>query len=183
VGTVTHLDYPSKHDVTVVDGNWLFCSCSPTSTSSNYKPCEHIFEAMKAGADAVSIGMHVTVPLYLEPIEGKFLCPEVEVRDIEARAGMRPFYFHDQRVGWLDQGEGRQQMRVLLLEFLRSQYRNVPKCQSDKHISYPMSAPERERCDLDSAKPEVIAAVAAILEAGICWKCMYQSNEDLVPSL
>lgn len=172
------------YNVKDYDGK-LVCDCmGSVHQGVVYEPCKHVFAAMKKGLDAQhELEGDVLVPMYDEPVDGKYLVVEATVRHSERRGSMLPFYVKGERVGWLDEGEGRWSMRLVIFEWLRSQYIEVGVCQSKTHAHYFFSPKERIQLNLDSSQKSIIAGIAAMKMWDQCWKCVNQNNDDLIPQL
>jgi hypothetical protein len=172
--------------VTETDGR-LACPCMGWKPGIEYLPCKHVWEAMKRRLDATeSFGPLAIVPLFRTPVHERTVIVELHLHRTDKKGSMTPFYLQGEyttyHVGWLDEGEARWEMRMVTLEWLRSLYRTVGQCSRADHQHYLLSATERERLDLDSALPHVIAAIASRVQYGMCWRCMLvQDSSDLVP--
>jgi hypothetical protein len=158
-------------------------------TIERYQTCPEIKAALKSGWDAQNpaerlYGDSVVVPMFLDPVAGIPFNIECQVDPKVARGTMVPFFIRDDElVGWLDEGEGRWQMRLLLLEYLRGKYPTVPSCARTTHGKYEFSINERELKNLDSTNTGVLANVYSILTTGVCWLCSHTDTSDLVPDI
>ena len=180
MGTLT-LGVVENRTITDEDGI-LHCECMGLAEGVVYAPCKHVFAAMRSGLDCEhELGGLVFVPMYEEEVDGRHLVIESNIHHAERKGSMLPFYVRDERVGWLDEGEARWSMRLVLFEWLRSQYLDVSYCSSKMHSNYFLSTTEREHLDLDSKSKAIIAGIASMKMWNECWKCANQDNDDLVP--
>jgi hypothetical protein len=194
-------DGPNVYEIEDRRG-YLTCSlCHPKSAWPPLQPCTHVMDAMRIDLDAVSdeyLSGWVSVPIVGRPRPGRGFKEEASPFSVLAYVdppehGMAPFKvqiyqtestYQEEVVGYLDQGEGRRPMRLVLLEWLRSKYYTVGPCPSNRHKRYEFSLEERRQKNLDSKQMEVLHDVASILSIGQCRRCAATVHEsDLVPDL
>lgn len=166
----------------------LSCDCQVFDTK--FQTCPHIRETIDKRLDGKSWIEHQHPNSVFVPIfddfgvmvdmfhEEKASLWQVYLR---TRGEANGEYLHSGSIGFVTMGEGRRDLRNLVVEWLHGQYQLVKPCQSPVHTRSPFSKEEKKR-QLDATNPKVVKDVYHILSEGTCYQC-HELDSISVPEI
>jgi hypothetical protein len=133
-------------------------------------------------AKSIEPNTHILVPLFNSEVQ-----LEVTLSIGPNKEGMLPVFLPGPRerdisleLGYLMPNEGRMVLREMVIELLRSQYKNVDYCWGKYHSDYHFGKHDKRISDLSD--PTLLASIYFLMTEKKCYYCVTNSD-DVVPDI